>query len=453
MTAPPLKVRSETMVKGLSSPPRTPGSFDLYEQCELLLRIRHSYRRTSILAVAAFFSISLFAYYHSTYPSPVSPWYNDYGAHTRKGGFNGRWDYARDAENLMLNNAQCDKAFPGLFVEVDRSVKERTENHVTLDEIESIPKQNGYVRCMIFNQQLYVIDKSGEIYSREIATLHALHRAILTSPEPLPNIEFAFNTDDRIPSVPLWGYARREEDTHIWLIPDFGYWSWPETKVGSMREVQMKAAWAETNDGWTFSHKIKKLLWRGATMGLPLRENFIEATRDKPWADVKAIDWHNNSSMHDDLKSIDEHCQYRYLAHTEGNSYSGRLKYLQQCRSVIVAHNMDWIQHHHPLLKSSGKAQNYVEVNRNFSNLEDAIQYLDKHQKQAEKIATNSVKTFREWYLTPAAEVCYWRKVINGWAKVSFEPEFFKIVNGTKSWRGLPIESYLLERRLDWHPY
>ena len=301
--------------------------------------------------------------------------------------------------------------------------------------------------------QLYVIDKAGGIYSREIATLHALHRAILTSPEPLPNIEFAFNTDDRIPSVPLWGYARRAEDTHIWLIPDFGYWSWPETKVGSMREVQMKAALTEQIDGWTWSGKVRKILWRGATMGLALREKFIEMTTDKPWADVKALDWHDKDSMTHDLKSMPEHCQYRYLAHTEGNSYSGRLKYLQACRSVVVAHKMDWIQHHHPLMRASGPQQNYLEVEREFGDLEQKITWLEAHPKEAELIAANSVRTFREQYLTPAAEVCYWRKVIAGWAKVSFEPEFFTVVNGTTVWRGVPVESYLLERRLEWDPY
>ncbi|KIW67558.1 hypothetical protein PV04_06802 [Phialophora macrospora] len=410
-------------------------------------------RRTSILLLSVLLTFSLVAWYRSAYGSPAPLLYSDYGAYGRKRGFDGTWNYQRDAENLMLDSQQCDQAFPGLFEEVDRPVNERTHTPITVEEIDAIPKQNGYVRAMIYNQQLYIIDKAGGIYSREIATLHALHRAILTSPEPLPNIEFAFNTDDRIPSVPLWGYARRAEDTHIWLIPDFGYWSWPETKVGSMREVQMKAALTEEYGGWTWTQKVRKILWRGATMGLELREKFIQVTADKAWADVKALDWHDKESMAHDLKSMAEHCQYKYLAHTEGNSYSGRLKYLQACRSVVVAHTMDWIQHHHPLMRSSGPQQNYLQVSRSFDDLEEKISWLEAHDAEAQRIAANSVKTFREQYLTPAAEACYWRKVIHGWAKVSFEPDFFKVVNGSAVWRGLPVESYLLERRLDWDPY
>lgn len=298
-----------------------------------------------------------------------------------------------------------------------------------------------------------MIAVSGGIYSRELATLHALYRAIISSPEPLPNIEFAFNTDDRIPSVPLWGYARRAEDTNIWLIPDFGYWSWPETKVGSMREVQVKATLTEQSDGWMWREKVPKLLWRGASMGLELREKFLQVTTDVPWADVRALAWRNNESMTNDLKSMPEHCQYKYLAHTEGNSYSGRLKYLQNCKSVVVAHKMEWIQHHHPLMQSSGPRQNFVEVERSYDDLEEKISWLQNHDKDAQRIASESVKLFRERYLTPAAEVCYWRKLISAWATVSFEPEFFKFVNGERVWRGLPVESFFLERRLDWKPY
>jgi hypothetical protein len=92
-------------------------------------------------------------------------------------------------------------------------------------------------------------------------------------------------------------------------------------------------------------------------------------------------------------------------------------------------------------------------VERNFDDLAGKIAWLQTHDKAARRIASNSVKVFRERYLTPAAEVCYWRKLIHGWAKVSFEPEFFELVDGKKVWRGLPVESFFLERRLEWDPY
>lgn len=189
-------------------------------------------------------------------------------------------------------------------------------------------------------------------------------------------------------------------------------------------------------------------------MGLELREKFLEATSEKEWADVKPLDWHDEEIRKTSLLSMEEHCQYKFVAHTEGNSYSGRLKYLQNCRSVVVAHESEWIQHQTPLMVSSGPKQNFVQVSRGFTDLEQAIQELRKDDSKARKIADNNVETFRERYLTPAAETCYWRRLIHGWARATdFEPQFYKEVNGTLQWRGVPLESFALENRLEWDPY
>lgn len=84
-----------------------------------------------------------------------------------------------------------------------------------------------------------------------------------------------------------------------------------------------------------------------------------------------------------------------------------------------MAHQLQYIQHHHYLLVSSGPEQNYVEVERDFSDLPKRMDELLKNPAKAERIANNSVETFRERYLTPAAEACYWRALWEGWAEVS----------------------------------
>ena len=308
--------------------------------------------------------------------------------------------------------------------------------------------------------KLYINATEGGIYSRHLAVLLALHRAVVTSPHKLPHIEFIFSSDDKLPPAAQWAFAKKPSDHQTWLMPDFGFWSWPETKVGSYVEVVQKAVEMEdtpdnpTGKPWAWTDKIPKVLWRGATMGLKLREQLVRATTDKPWADVRALDWHDAGSMGADLKSMAEHCQYRYLAHTEGNSYSGRLKYLQNCRSVIVAHPLEWRQHFSPLLDARpGPDQNYVEVRRDFSDLEATIAELERDGARAKRIADNSVRVFRDRYLSPAAEACYWRRLVRKWAEISFVPDFYQDTAEGRKWRGVPLESYILERRLEWDPY
>lgn len=79
----------------------------------------------------------------------------------------------------------------------------------------------------------------------------------------------------------------------------------------------MKATFVEEAAGRSCAMKEEKLLWRGAVMGLKLREKFLEVTKNQTWADVKALDWHDQDSMINDLKSMPKHCHYKYLAHTE----------------------------------------------------------------------------------------------------------------------------------------
>lgn len=236
-------------------------------------------------------------------------------------------------------------------------------------------------------------------------------------------------------------------------MPDYGYWSWPEPHVGAYSEVQLKTSLMESFEGYSWAKKTDKLLWRGALMDLPTRKRLMEVTKDKPWADVKELHWHDRESTDADLKTIEEHCTYRYLMHVEGNSYSGRLKYLQNCASVIIAPPLKWIQHHHHLMNHTGPEQNFVQVDDGMDELQTTIDFLRNNPERAEAVARKNVETFRERYLTPAAEVCYWRALVRSWARVSFEPELWEEKGGKRVLRGVPVESYLLERRLEWDPY
>ncbi|KAE8396829.1 hypothetical protein BDV37DRAFT_289942 [Aspergillus pseudonomiae] len=138
--------------------------------------------------------------------------------------------------------------------------------------------------------------------------------------------------------------------------------------------------------------------------------------------------WSKKSSF----LSMEDHCRYMFIGHVESRAYSASLKYRQACRSVVVAHKLQYIQHHHHLLVASGPEQNYMEVERDFSDLPKRMDELLENPDKAERIANNSVKYFRERYLTPAAEACYWRSLWEGWAEVS--------ANVTHDVKRLPVD-------------
>lgn len=68
--------------------------------------------------------------------------------------FNGSWNYERDRDNWLLSQGQCDQAFPDLFADIDRARDARSAKPITLEELDSIEPRNGYIRAMIYDQQV-----------------------------------------------------------------------------------------------------------------------------------------------------------------------------------------------------------------------------------------------------------------------------------------------------------
>lgn len=285
----------------------------------------------------------------------------------------------------------------------------------------------------------------------------------------MPNIEFTFNVGDW-PSdpgntYPVWVLSRTEHDTSKWVMPDFGYWSWPLDVLGEYSEVRSRILREEPP--WAF--KKTQAVWRGATGTNPLRTDLMDAAKDKPWSDVKAIEWIDGKPTVTGEKgralTITEHCNYRFVIHTEGksvrlqnteyadslgHSYSGRTKYLLGCSSVSIIHKQDWIEPHSHLYVSSGPEQNIISVERNFTDLDHAMQQVLKDDALARRIAHNSIQVFRDRYLTPAAQTCYWRRMFYTWARISdFKPKLYikSQDKGRSVWkmRAVPYESFVAD--------
>ncbi|KAJ6136724.1 hypothetical protein N7497_012428 [Penicillium chrysogenum] len=317
------------------------------------------------------------------------------------------FQYGRDDQNLGLSQNQCQAAFPGLSQDIQRGVEYwKSRGRISREDLSTVPFKDGMARAIISNGDLYV---------------GSIHRALSASSNRTshPTIEFIFSIEDRVDDVdavshPVWVLSRKASEESVILMPDFGYWSWDKSNIGPYGQVVQSVMAAESN--LKFADKEQKLVWRGKLSFAPkLRRALLDIARGKPWSDVKELDWSKKANF----LSMEDHCRYMFIGHVEGRAYSASLKYRQACRSVVVAHQLQYIQHHHYLLVSSGPEQNYVEVERDFSDLPKRMDELLKNPAKAERIANNSVETFRERYLTPAAEACYWRALWEGWAEVS----------------------------------
>ena len=180
----------------------------------------------------------------------------------------------------------------------------------------------------------------------------------------------------------------------------------------------------------------------------------------QPPGAVSDLDWGDREQVNKLLLTPEQHCDYKFLAHVEGLAYSGRLKYLTQCRSVIVvrllprslvptdralgpalaeqlaltlfprshvlqAHKMRYVQHFHHLFNSdpSSPAQNLVTVpGHHFDELPSVMDELLADDARAKQIADTSYAFWRHW-LSVGSVDCYWRRLFREWRDVmAFEP-------------------------------
>ncbi|KAH8902684.1 hypothetical protein BR93DRAFT_947773 [Coniochaeta sp. PMI_546] len=379
------------------------------------------------------------------------------------------WTLSPDLlRNLSLDAEQCDAAFPGLTKEIDDAV---AQGPFALKQT----GDSGPLQGRIKDGQLYIIhaqrraDLSTEMVNSRTAALHQLHRALITSPTPLPDTIFSLNFQDS-PFGTSWSYSRPADrsqsspGTRNFLMPHFSFWSWPLPFIGSVSRAATAITTIESS--LPFGKKIPKAVWRGTTWfnsvhNPRLRQNLLKAAREKTWdwADVEALRWEAGNASN--AIRIEDFCRYRYVVHTEGIAYSGRFQFLQMCGSVTVTTPIVWMQHTTHLVRPSGgkkiwmpservrkswprefapEEANIVFVAPDWSDLEDTIGWLEDHPHVAEGIARRQREMFvGGGYFSPAAEVCYWRALVRGWAEV--------VRTEGQGWEGLegvPFETFAL---------
>ncbi|KAF2175384.1 hypothetical protein K469DRAFT_610969 [Zopfia rhizophila CBS 207.26] len=360
------------------------------------------------------------------------------------------WTFNPDihANTHTLSNDQCDIAFPKLYTSLENSVKRRKGRKVDIEEI-SIKEGRCMLRLMIYGGELFVVDDgmpescyvtNGNERERILGTLAQIDRAITTSTPsdpPIPNIEFSISLDDLPRRSKANGtfFAFTRKDTPLyddtWLMPNYAYWSWNYTHAPSWNSIRRDIQEGEKRVSW--KEKDPRVVWRGKIKMARLREQLVKVSSGKGWSDIKPVVINNSTDEHTkDVMNLREFCRYKFTAQTEGTSYSGRLKYLQLCRSALITHPLRWQEFHTHLLRVSGPEINFIEANDDFNNLDAVMEYYQKHDNEAEEVAQNSYNTFARRYLTPAAVTCYWRRLFLMWWQVQgFEVRLYEREGGS----------------------
>ncbi|KAK4705582.1 hypothetical protein P7C70_g620, partial [Phenoliferia sp. Uapishka_3] len=222
------------------------------------------------------------------------------------------------ANNLRLTHEECDAGFPLLWGEVTKTKSQF--RRITLKDVQAADEYDG-TRVAIIDNRLYVKRFHAESASRNQAVLASLYEAVSTAPE------------------------NKEAHEKVWLLPDFGFWSWAEPRVNGWNDYRRRAMAVDAKTPW--SKKFGKLFWRGAFLSQS-RKELKELVKDYEWSDIEHLDW----GTLDGRIEMEDHCKHRYLASIEGNS------------AFAVSHKMKWVQHFHPALDADPNSpdQNIVEL-------------------------------------------------------------------------------------------
>ncbi|KAI1290534.1 glycosyl transferase family 90-domain-containing protein [Xylaria venustula] len=366
--------------------------------------------------------------------------------------------------NLNLSEKECKATFSDLTTDLEATI---ALGPFTLKQAHG----KGPLQARVKDGHLYIVHAedestlSPELHQAQQAALHQINRAIITSPEPIPETIFSLNVRDQ-PYGTAWSYTRPAYAapassmpplTRAFLMPHFSFWNWPLPTIGSMSRAATAISTLESSV--TFTQKDPRVVWRGSARfngahNPTLRQDLLRVTAGASWADVQALESYDVSpdeNMNRDSSAplmIEDFCRYKYILYTDGITYSGRLSFHQLCNSVILTPPPAWRQltthllrpvystdliSSHPTAHSAfsqamqdaypthhtPSEANIIFVSPNWSDLEATIVWLEEHPDIAARIAQNQRDLFvGRGYTSPAMETCYWRALLRGWTTV-----------------------------------
>ena len=121
------------------------------------------------------------------------------------------------------------------------------------------------------------------------------------------NVAFVFSIEDMVnhPTQPIWTLSRLPQDHNLWLMPDFGFWSWDLQDLGALDDVVEQVTRLKASNEWVM--KNQKLVGEAKPQMLPkLRRALLDASKDKSWSKLQGWfrDHHLYQKLHQCCKSV-----------------------------------------------------------------------------------------------------------------------------------------------------
>ena len=330
----------------------------------------------------------------------------------------------------------CDQFETNLFSRLINDFEVFNKRKIVKEDIQNM--SNICPNChhiQIINNTLYHIpSKTAFDYESRSRSIKMALKFVTELFPNLPDVDLFFNVEDYINlphhndvllNVPILGLAKTTKikkglrHENIILMPCFTLWSWPEVRVSKWSDKSNSIF----NHGLTlkYQERTSKLFWRGIITWK--RHWFANLSTKYPdLIDVKGMEWTkytNSSILHGThtYTSLEDHCNYKYLLHQEGNSYSSRIKYLLLCGSTVVYNRIEfWEEYWYHLLQHS-KNIFLIQAKDKETIITQTLEYLQQHQQLAQTIGNQGRQLVRT-YLNQYSINCYWWKLLNKYANL-----------------------------------
>ncbi len=182
------------------------------------------------------------------------------------------------------------------------------------------------------------------------------------------------------------------------------------------------------NDPYKFSEKKNMLVWRGITHN-DMRKRLVKEFLDHPLVDAgqtnkpeEDVPWQKKPL------SVQQQLAYKFIISVEGNDVASNLKWVMSSNSLCFMPRPKYETWFMEGLLRPGI--HYVEVSRDYSDLEEKIRYYSVHEKEAEQIIENAhrhVERFRD----PMMEDLLCLKVLETYARLSGQTHACKFCGTT----------------------